>query len=161
WGHEIALERYGAGGNLMEGTYFGDLAAGRLWLDYETANDPGTYGAFGRVKKTNILDVRPTKIGHVKDGVTWTEVDEYERSPLQKDAADGGAQRTTGNKTRACLFFNAPGAVDNCDSAGSKLKETSITWYDSLHGEYADGNLLAFPASTKTIDPAHGGVIAR
>lgn len=149
-GRIFSEETFDGAGNLREATYFGNpgtigdtqTAAGTMYMTWENTTaglhfpaNPADYD----------LDVRPTKMVHVKDGVLWTETMTYDVGPVP---ANGTDFRTLGNVAAAALS----------DSTGTVVKTINSTYVTAP--AYLAQNLVRLPATVKVSDGT-GKLLAR
>jgi YD repeat-containing protein len=132
------------GNSKLMGTYYGNTgnlgdsatAVGDMYLDWEQS---GTFAA-----NSVDLDVRPTKVIHIKDGVKWMEKFGYEFStiPVPPRCSTCSSYRTMGNVLTSQIL----------DGGENLLATTSTTYYHSLHPQYLNRNLLRLRASVTLSD---------
>jgi YD repeat-containing protein len=144
---EIGEETWTPQGSLVSATYYGDVAQGTLFYDFEALS---TFS----MPNGPAADRRPRKIVSIKDGVTSTTTLAYD------DRIDIGAGnfRNTKNVTSRCIWA---GAADDCTTgSGTKFSQTDTTYfhlspyYDP--SEAINRNILHLPGVTKVTDPARG-----
>jgi YD repeat-containing protein len=145
-----AQELYSSSNNLLEGTYYGNVGGlgdtgtpvGNMYVERE---------AIGGALAVD-LDVRPTKIIHVKDGVRWRENFDYELGdiPITPRCSGCNSFRTTGNVSSARIR----------DGSGTTVSTTTNTYYHSLHPLYRNRNLLR-PLATITLADRDGTILTR
>jgi YD repeat-containing protein len=141
-GTVFATETRDAGGTVLEGHYygntgaFGDSAAlGTVYLDFETA---------GLASGGSILDMRPTKTVHYRDGVYYSETFAY--NDITAIPADHG-YRNSGNVTSKTTYL---GATDT----GSWVAQTQTYYFHPP--AYVARNLIRLPQDASVTDPAYG-----
>jgi YD repeat-containing protein len=155
-GELFQIETY-QGSTLLEGHYYGNLATGDYWAQFESSGLDNLAG--GTVVARTGLDVRPLKVKHFKDGVTWWETFAYDMMSATngKIVADHGypfyqtGYRTFGNVLKHQI------AADNAGSPGTVLAQTATTYQ---YGGYVSllaaplVNLTHLPTSVLTEDGA-------
>jgi YD repeat-containing protein len=157
-GRPLAQEAYSSGGQLLSGTYYGDMVSGsstygQLWAAWETASANALF-ATGGIPGGAYLDVRPTQVKHVRDGLAWWE--KYTYGDSTTIAADNGAVRTYGNETVKSI---------NADCSGSPcaapLAQTATAYqYDAKYSTTPHQNLIRLPISA-SVEDGSGNVLTR
>ncbi|HSS20409.1 MAG TPA: DUF6443 domain-containing protein [Pyrinomonadaceae bacterium] len=140
YGRTFAQEVW-QGGQMLQGTYYGNTGGDLA----DTSTAVGDMYVEGEAIQGNSplqvdLDVRPTKVIHIKDGIQWTEKFQYEfgNIPVTPRCSSCTAFRTTGNILETQILDD----TDNLEMT------TSRTYYHSIHPLYLNRNLLRLPAST-------------
>src|SRR5262249_36870898 len=135
-------------GALLEKQTYGDWTTGIPFVAWETQSEVliGLCATCGAYRPT-YLDMRPTKIVHWRDGVTWTETFAYDMSSVQ--LASG--PRTWGNVTNKTIYAGT--------GASSPLAQTTSSY---LHNpSYNALNLVRLVSSQSVLNGAGNQVLSR
>ncbi len=97
-GRTIAQEVIDADGTVIEASYFGDLDTGELWVEFELAIGYHSQGHAILAADSTMLDIRHTRVDHVRDGVRRSERFVYDLAQEQATTLEGViVPRTRGN----------------------------------------------------------------
>jgi YD repeat-containing protein len=158
-GRTFATEIRDASG-IREATYHGDPLTGELFLAWDTASRAADYPVSTPrwpaispwLAGGALLDLRPTKVVSMKDGVRWTLELEYDRPdadpsfPAAKRIPSDGGVRTLGNVVKTTLR----------DARGQTLRVESTKYM--VAERYLEKNLLRLATETVMSRPMNGGV---
>ena len=151
-GTQIAEEIW-QGATLLSGTYSGNISTGALYSIYDTmgSKDDTTLAFYA--------DFRPTQTKHVKDGLTWWELFNYEcmsatAGNRPADSGGCGTFRTWGNITSKQI------ALDNGSGAPGTVLATTTTNYLHNSSTYDPRNIIRLPSLAQVADGS-GNVLTK
>jgi YD repeat-containing protein len=136
----------------IQATYFGDMSTGTLWVAWETGS-AGTAAECAvqypcEIPGWSFLDIRPQKIKHVQDGVTWWEQFTYD--PTSSGVAADSGYRTFGNVTNHSTTADCSGSP-----CATPLVQRVMSYLYGSYASYAAApyqNLIRLPLSVQLED---------
>lgn len=97
-GRTLVQEVRDADDRVVEATYFGDPQTGELFVEFELSIGYHSQGTAFLGADSTMLDVRHTRIDHLRDGVRWSETFVYDRDVVEATTLDGEiVKRSRGN----------------------------------------------------------------